>query len=631
MSELIKRFNITDPFWKRYGDLLSEVVIPYQEAVLRDEVPGAEKSHAIENFRLAAEVVKNGKEPGGFYGLVFQDSDVAKWIEAASYSLIRHPDSGLEERIDRVIETIRDSQHEDGYVNTYFTLKEPGRQWTNLQEAHELYCAGHMIEAAVAYYEATGKTVLLETMKRMADHIYDLFIVRKKAGYSGHPEIELALMRLYRATGDRRYMELSKHLTDVRGQDPDYFVKENAEKGWKIWGMDPELREYAQNQCPVREMTKATGHAVRATYLYTAMADLAKASDDEELKEASERLFKNISEKQMYITGGIGATSNGEAFTTDYDLPNGTVYAETCASIGLIFFARKMLDLKADGRYADVMERALYNTVLAGMQLDGKRFFYVNPLEVIPGISGIVPDRRHVLPERPGWYDCACCPPNVARMIGSLAEYAWSIKDGTVFSHLFVGGELDLSDSLGSKIKVETRYPYGETVRYTVEGNPVSLALRIPSWSSICLLTVDGKITHVSAKDGYQYIKCAKEAIMYLNMSPRYCYANSMVASDSGKAAVMRGPLVYCAEGMDNDGDVIGLRFKDEGRLESLPPSDDLMGTVKVEAEGFRVKTSDELYSSDSPKYRSAVITLIPYYAWGNRGKTQMRVWLPVK
>ena len=631
MSQLIKRFSITDPFWKRYEDLLSDVVVPYQEAVLRDEVPGAEKSHAIENFRLAADVIKNGKEPGGFYGLVFQDSDVAKWIEAASYSLIRHPDSKLEERIDQVIDTIRDSQHEDGYVNTYFTLKEPGRQWTNLQEAHELYCAGHMIEAAVAYYEATGKTVLLETMKRMADHIYDLFIVRKKPGYSGHPEIELALMRLYRATGDKRYMELSKHLTDVRGQDPDYFVKENAEKGWKIWGMDPELREYAQNQCPVREMTKATGHAVRATYLYTAMADLALSTDDEELKEASERLFKNISEKQMYITGGIGATSNGEAFTTDYDLPNGTVYAETCASIGLIFFARKMLDLKTDGRYSDVMERALYNTVLAGMQLDGKRFFYVNPLEVIPGISGVVPDCRHVLPERPGWYDCACCPPNVARMVGSLAEYAWSVKGGTVFSHLFVGGELDLSDTLGSKIKVETRYPYGETVRYTVEGNPVSLALRIPSWSSTCLLTVDGKKTDVSAEDGYQYIKCKKEAVLYLNMAPRYCYANSMVASDSGKAAVMRGPLVYCAEGTDNGGDVIGLRFKDGGRLESLPLSDDLMGTVKVEAEGFREKTSDELYSSERPKYDPAAITLIPYYSWGNRGKNQMRVWLPVR
>jgi DUF1680 family protein len=290
-----------------------------------------------------------------------------------------------------------------------------------------------------------------------------------------------------------------------------------------------------------------------------------------------------------------------------------------------------MLYLKADGRDADVIELARYNTVLAGMQLDGKRFFYVNPLEVIPGISGIVPDRRHVLPERPGWYDCACCPPNVARMIGSLAEYAWSVKDGTVFSHLFVGGELDLSDALGSKIKVETRYPYGETVTYTVEGNPVSLALRIPSWSSTCLLTVDGKKTDVSAKDGYQYIKCKKEAILYLNMAPRYCYANSMVASDSGKAAVMRGPLVYCAEGTDNGGDVIGLRFKDGGRLEPLPLSDDLMGTVKVEAEGFREKTSDELYSSERPKYDPAVITLIPYYSWGNRGKNQMRVWLPVR
>ncbi len=630
MNNWIQNFKISDPFWKRYEDLLTDVVIPYQEAALRDQIPDAEKSHSIENFKMAADVMQNGAEPGEYYGMVFQDSDLAKWIEAASYSLLQKPDPDLEARLDEVIETIKDAQYPDGYLNTYFTLKAPDKKWTNLQEAHELYCAGHMIEAAVANYEATGKTVLLDTMKRMADHIYQRFVVEGHPGYPGHPEIELALMRLYHATGEEKYKELSAHFINVRGVDPDYFVKEAAARGWQVWGMEAEDRTYAQNQMPVRDMTKATGHAVRAVYLYSGMADLAAETGDKDLIKACRTLWDNITTQQMYITGGIGSTVHGEAFTKDYNLPNATAYAETCASIGLIFFARRMLELEADGRYADVMERALYNTVLAGMQLDGQRFFYVNPLEVVPGISGVVPGYRHALPQRPKWYGCACCPPNVSRTIASIAKYAWGLKDETVYSHLFLGGELDLTKELGARITVETRYPYEGKVKYHIEGVPIRMAIRIPEWSRHTKLLVNGVPITVWPYKGYQYISDAQTIELYLDMDPVRVYASSRVASDSGLTAVMRGPLVYCAEGVDNGGDVLSLRLAGNGQIIAEPYTDTLCGTVKLKADGYCVHTEEgTLYSTTRPKLEPVQIDLIPYYTWGNRGLNEMRVWLP--
>ncbi|MDD6058254.1 MAG: glycoside hydrolase family 127 protein, partial [Clostridiales bacterium] len=282
----LKRVKINDTFWGRYEKLITDSVIPYQENALLDRIPDAEKSHAVENFRQAAQVLKSGSCNGEFYGMVFQDSDVAKWLEAASYSLLLKPDPALEKRMDELIDLIGQAQREDGYLNTYFTVKEPGREWTNLMEAHELYCAGHMIEAAVAYYECTGKRSLLDIMCKMADHIYNHFIIEKAPGYPGHPEIELALVRLYEVTHDERYFELAKHFIDVRGVDPDYFDKECKTKPFKVWGMDPFDKEYAQNNMPLRDLTQATGHAVRAVYLYSGMADVAAKTRDSALLSA---------------------------------------------------------------------------------------------------------------------------------------------------------------------------------------------------------------------------------------------------------------------------------------------------------------------------------------------------------
>lgn len=636
MSNLLKDFKISDPFFGRYEKLVREVVIPYQEKALRDEIPDAEKSHAIENFRQAAQLLKTGKCGGEFYGMVFQDSDVAKWLEAAAYSLALSPDGELERRCDEIIDLIGEAQQADGYLNTYFTVKSPEYRWTNLQEGHELYCAGHMMEAAVAYARSTGKTKLLEIMCRVADCIYERFVVQKAEGYPGHPEVELALMRLYRATGNRRYLELAEHFVNVRGADPDFYAKEAEKRNWTVWGADPHDPAYMQSHVPVREQKEAVGHSVRAVYLYTGMADLAAETGDESLKKACRTLWENLTNRRMYVTGGIGSAYEGEAFTGDYHLPNDTAYAETCASIGLIFFARKMLDLEKHGEYGDVMERALYNTVLAGMQLDGQRFFYVNPLEVIPGLSGVAKTHRHTLPQRPKWFGCACCPPNVARLLPSLAEYAWSVEENAVYSHLFIGGELELE---AGRITVETGYPYDAEVVYRFAPKQerfhgLTLALRLPGWSRKTEILLNGKEADCTVRDGYAYLSgdftARDEVRLVLDMEVRRVFAAPQVSADSGKAAFARGPLVYCLEGVDNGGEVLNLYVKKDAvpRVGTANPNL-LFGAVPITIDGYRVSEAGSLYSTERPKAEPVELTAVPYYTWGNRGLTQMRVWIP--
>ena len=637
--KLIGKFEAAGGFWERYVRLVREVVLPYQEDALNDRIEGAEKSHCIENFRMAAEKLRTGKCEGEFYGMVFQDSDVAKWLEGAAYSLARHKDAALERRCDEMIDLIGQAQHEDGYLNTYFTVKEPDRRWTNLHEAHELYCAGHMIEAAVAYAECTGKTRLLDIMCGMADHIYRHFVEEGAEGYPGHPEIELALMRLYRATGEERYKELALHFIDVRGVNSDYFIQEKQKYNWSVWGGHPTDKEYAQNAEPVRMQRKAVGHAVRAVYLYTGMADAALETGDESLAEACRTLWNNITQCRMYVTGAIGSAYEGEAFTKDYHLPNDTAYAETCAAIGLIFFSNKMLYLDRDGRYADVMERALYNCVLAGMQLDGRRFFYVNPLEALPGISGEAQTHKHALPVRPKWFACACCPPNVARLLSSLSEYAWHIDGDTLYSNLFVGGELDVSEEFGGVVTLETAYPYDGRITYRFtplqETMYVPLAIRIPAWSGNTGICVNGSPAQYEMKNGYACLRgtfsAQDEVTVELDMSVRKVYTNSRVAANTGRAAVERGPLIYCAEGVDNGDDVLSLFYKRGGSVTAGEYTDKLCGICELYAEGYREKGGDSLYSYETPAAEPCTITLIPYYAWGNRGLNQMRVWIPEK
>jgi len=635
------KVRIQDPLWSRVEELVREVVIPYQYEALHDRIPNVDPSHAIRNFRIAA-----GLEEGEFGGMVFQDSDVAKWLEAVGYSLMTHPDPELEQLADEVIDLVAKAQQPDGYLNTFFTIKEPGKRWTNLLDCHELYCAGHMIEAAVACYLATGKRKLLDVVCRFVDHIDEVFGDEegKLPGYDGHQEIELALVKLYGVTGDEKHLRLAQYFIDKRGTEPHFFLQEWERRGGiSHWGgvKRPVHLPYHQAHKPVREQDVAVGHAVRAVYMYTAMADLARLNGDESLLAACDRLWNNIVTRQMYITGGIGSTHHGEAFTFDYDLPNDTVYAETCASIGLIFFANRMLQLRARGEYADVMERALYNTVLAGMAQDGKHYFYVNPLEVWPEASRHNPGRHHVRPVRPGWFGCACCPPNVARLIASLGQYAYGASDDAAFVHLYVGGEADVQVAgQDVRLQVTSGYPWDGQISIKVtdvQGHRFKLAVRVPGWSSEARLKVNGQELALAGlvADGYAYIdrewKDGDEAVLELDMSAHRVYAHPSVRANAGKVALQRGPLVYCLEEADNGAPITSLMLPADAELRSRFDEQLLGGCTVIESDGWRDDSEawgEELYRTAGKKRQPAKLTFIPYYLWANRGEGEMTVWV---
>ena len=632
----VQAFQAETGFIADYQKLIREKVLPYQYEILCDRAEGAEKSHVIRNFINAGKALRGEDIGDGFYGMVFQDSDAAKWLEAAAYSLTVFPDEELEKTADELIGLIEQAQDEDGYLNTCFTINDRDRRWQNLLEGHELYCSGHMMEAAVAYYEATGKDRLLKVMERNMEHIYRHFIEEGHEGYPGHPEVELALLKMYRATGNPHCLELAGHFLDVRGVDPAFYEKEAEKRDWNVWGNDPTNHAYQQSQAPVRELKEATGHSVRAVYLYTAMADMASQTGDKKLYEACERLWKNITEKRMYVTGGIGSTVLGEAFTVDYDLPCDTAYAETCASVGLMFFASRMLENEVKREYGDICELAFYNTVLAGMQLDGTRFFYVNPLEVVPGIAGEAATHRHDLPQRPRWYACACCPPNVARTITSFGRYAYGNSEDTAYCHLFADGRVEFPNGLS--LVCRTDYPMDFTVDYEILKGGKCLAVRIPGWSEkyqILRGTGDGALSEVKPeiRDGYAYLKDVKEGErirLVLNGTPQFVYGSSEIPDISGMTAVQRGPLIYCFEGVDNGGDILSLSLKEGAAAEEREVCPGLPEGIKgLKISAYRREKTAGLYTRKRPEEIPCTAYAIPYFCWGNRGKNQMRVWMP--
>lgn len=619
----------SDGFIGKYQKLIRDTVIPYQYSVLCDKAPDTEKSHVVKNFENAAKALRGEDVGDGFYGMVFQDSDAAKWIEAAAYSLALYPDEKLSETVDELIDKIAAAQDEDGYLDTYFTIKDRDKRWKNLLEGHELYCSGHMMEAACAYYEATGKKKLLDVMEKNAEHIYKHFITEKNEGAPGHPEVELALMKMYRTTGNKKWLQLAEHFINERGEDPYFYEKEAAKRDWTVWGNDPTAHDYQQSGKPVRAQSDATGHAVRAVYLYTGMAQLSAKSGDNALYDACKRLWESITRRRMYVTCGIGSTVLGEAFSVDYDLPPDTAYAETCASIGLMFFANAMLKNELIGEYADVMETAFYNTVLGGMQLDGKRFFYVNPLEVVPGISGVSPTHRHDLPVRPKWYACACCPPNVARLITSFGCYAYGENSDMSFCHMYADGEIKFEN--GMELVCKTNYPYDMTVNYSViKGG--RLAIRIPGWSDTFTLALNGEKQELKPINGYVIIavKDGDEAKLVLSDTPHFVYPSVKIPAVSGMAAIRRGPLVYCFEDADN-GDVLSLALKRGGKITVCEPDrNELSGVTKLKVEAVRFDDNGKPYSFDEPKTTDTLAIAVPYYTWGNRGENAMRVFMPL-
>lgn len=687
----LRNFVVADGFWKEEMELVRENVIPYQWNILNDCVEGAAPSFCMRNFKVAGKMKREKESLGDayqepvytfrgfealpedmehledrFYGFVFQDSDFSKWIEAVAYSLMNHPDEMLEKTADEAIDLVCAAQHESGYLDTYYIINGMDKIFTNLRDHHELYCFGHLAEGAVAYYQATGKDKLLKAAMRFADFIDSRFGPGegKCKGYPGHEIAEMALVRLYEVSGEERYLNLSRFFLDERGKRPYYWDQEQGEKPAR-----EERYQYHQAHRPVREQEEAVGHAVRAMYLYAGMADVARLTGDEELWQACKRLWRSTVEEKMYITGGIGGTSIGEAFSFPYDLPNDLAYAETCASIGLIFWGRRMLEREADSSYADVMERALYNTVLGGMALDGKSFFYVNPLEVFPEACHQDERKSHVKPVRQKWFGCACCPPNLARLVSSIPSYAYTETEDTLFMHLYMSGtitkEVDESgvkteenvrqeadnriENQGKKavFQVESGFPWNGNVAITFAGAEsveMKLAVRIPGWCEEKQIQGIEKFSCTEEK-GYYYIdgiwKPGDRIVLDFPMEPRIYQADYRVREDFGKAAVMRGPVVYCAEEVDNGKNLHLIHILpqepiQEGNVEiqgkrypALLVKGEKMIVEETGEDGMIRKNGESLYRKyQPPKYEDVQVMLIPYFAWANRGENEMMVWM---
>ncbi len=652
------QIHITDSFWKHYTDMVADVIVPYQWQILNDRIPGADpafhnwkildsqadnfmqdggqqtmESYCIKNFRIAA-----GELKGEHKGVIFVDTDVYKWLETVAYCIHNGGCKDFENIADEVIALIGRAQQPDGYLNTYFTVAEPQGRWSNLVEGHELYCAGYLIEAGIAYYEATGKDSLLNTARRFADLICREFGPGEgqRKGYPGHQEIELALVKLYRCSGQRRYLDCARFFIDERGQEPNYFRQEIEGRDGQV--IFPEFREYelkySQSHMPPRQQRTAEGHAVRATYMYCAMADIAREDGDETLLETCRTLWKNITQRRMYITGGIGSSGFFERFTTDYDLPNDASYCETCASIGLALFGRRMSLIERDAAYFDVVERALYNTVLAGISLSGDRYFYVNPLEVWPDNCLPATSMKHVKAQRQRWFSVACCPPNVARTLASLGQYIYAADDNTMYINLFISSSYQ-TVLAGGDAQVEMKSDLmnsGGVAVSAASSKGLRLAIRVPEYAQAPAYSVDGIPVTPVVEKGYAFfdLPAGKHKVeMLMELSPRWMAANPRAREDAGKVALMKGPCVYCLEETDNGSGLASVFVRQDTVVEKsdvpLP-----VGLPALAYAGERLSEDgweDTLYGPARFETLPARLTAVPYCIWGNRNPGEMYVW----
>jgi len=642
----LKNIAVSDSFWGPFMDRIRTSVIPYQWEALNDRIPGADPSYCMRNFKLAAELTHPELDYGvprdtGHGGCVFQDSDFAKWIEAAAYSLVWHHDPALERTLDDAVDIVCNVQQNDGYLNTYYIINGLDKRFTNLKDNHELYCFGHLLEGAVAYYEATGKRKFLDALIRYAECIDRLIGPEdgKLHGYPGHEIAEMALVRLYAITKNEKHLKLAKYFVDQRGQKPLYFEEENKRNGNDFYWKNSLFQyQYYQAGKPVRDQHAAEGHAVRAVYLYSGMADIARLTGDTALLKVCDDLWDNIVNRQMYITGSIGQSAYGESFSYDYDLPNDTVYAETCAAIGLVFFARRMASIAPKGTYGDVIEKALFNGIISGMSLDGKSFFYVNPLEVTPEASMKNQGKRHVKIERQKWFGCACCPPNLARLIASLGSYIHSLGENALYTHLFTGSEANVKISGANvSVKIETKYPWEGQVNISFAMSvktKFKYYFRIPGWCGKYSISLNGKEQTCVIKDGYALIdrewSDGDKVSLVLDMPVNFVKANPHVRENIGKIAVMRGPVVYCAEEEDNGQELFRLHAGKPNDITIRHEKDLLENVTVISFTGKREKDwdCDALYQSAGTVLEDKKIILIPYYAWANRKAGEMTVWI---
>ena len=535
----------------------------------------------------------------------FWDSDVAKWIEGAAYILQKNADPELEKKVDDIVELICENQHPDGYFNIYFTVIAPADRFRN-RDWHELYCAGHLMEAAVAYAEATGKTAFLAAMERYADYIYQVFVVEKSANFvtPGHEELELALVRMYRHTGKRKYLDLAAHFINCRG------VAEEMNKD-----------EYNQSHLPVRQQQEALGHAVRAVYLYTAMVYLAAELKDESLANACRTLYEDMVKRKMYVTGGLGSSCLGEAFTSAFDLPNDQAYSETCAGIGMLFFTNGMLALENNAGYADTIEQVLYNGLLSGLSLSGDAFFYENPLEITLSerFKNRFGERRFPITQRRKCFDCSCCPPNINRLLASLGSYLYGIDGSTLYVNQFASSDLSDGDI---RCSVRTDYPRNGEVAIQAVGVE-KLAVRIPGWCRSFSISKP-----YTMENGYAVIdNDGCEVKVSFDMTPQAIFADPRVIRDAGRLCIRRGPVVYCAESVDNGENLHSIFVSPDFTYTLI--EDNQMGLPRMDVScKRRLPYDDQLYSCRAPISRPDTLHLIPYNAFANRGESDMLVWL---
>ena len=594
--------RMTDEFWAARLRQMREVTLPSQYELM-------EETGRIDNFRRAS-----GKIKGEFKGIYFNDSDVYKWIEGCAYSLAYERAPKIEEMADKVIDEIAAAQREDGYLNTFYTFEKGEERWSNLRDMHELYCAGHLFHAAVAYHRATGRRKLLDVAIRFADHIYETFGPDKRPGTPGHPQIEMALVELYRETGDRRYLELSQFFVDQRGRG--------------VIGGSP----YHIDHKPFRELDEVVGHAVRSIYLNCGAADIYMETGENALMETLERLWHNMTQRRMYVTGGVGARHQGEAFGGDYELPNEHAYAETCAAVANAMWNWRMLLASGEEKFADVMELTIYNGALSGISLDGKCYFYVNPLS----------DRGEHRRQR--WFGCACCPPNIIRLIGAVPGEIYSTSQGGIWVHLYASNTAEISlDRNRIRLTQRTRYPWDGEVEITIEPESepeFSLMLRVPGWCDGADISVNGQKIASDVQPG-RYFELKRswrkgdKVELSIPMRVQMLTAHPRVESSWNRIAFKRGPIIFCLEHEDNPGfDVwcAGIRVNSEPIAEFRP--DLLGGVMTVKCDGIASEMGiweDKLYlpiGSVSQTERPVRITAIPYYAWANRDPGPMTVWM---
>ncbi|WP_277679812.1 glycoside hydrolase family 127 protein [Gracilibacillus dipsosauri] len=599
--------TILDGFWKdRFYD--------HQKTTLRASLDKCWQTGRIDNFSKAG-----GLMSGDFEGIFFNDSDVYKVLEGVAYSLANQYDSELECEADDIIDRIASAQEEDGYLMTYYTLVEPENKWTDMDK-HEMYCGGHLIEAAIAYKHATGKDKLLGVACRLVDHYDTIFGPSKRHWVPGHEEIELALTKLYQETSEKRYLDLAIWLLEQRGRG----LGEGA-----IWNKEDWGPAYCQDDQLVREIEKVKGHAVRAMYLYTAMSEVARLTEKEDYLAALDRVWENVITKNMYITGGIGSSHHNEGFTKDYDLPNETAYCETCASAGMIFWNHRMNLLYEDAKYADIVETELYNGLLSGVSLDGRKFFYDNPL---------ASNGQH---HRVEWFGTSCCPTQLARFIPSIGNYLYSVSNDTLYINQFIHSKSNVTwNEKQVSITQKTNYPWDGKIDLQFDLQSESsfeLAVRLPGWCNQYRLLLNGELLEeYQSENGYVKINRVWHAedriTLDLHMEVEKVYSSPAVRENVGKVALRNGPLVYAFEGVDHlNRDLERIFLSDSSHFTTKFDESILSGVSVIKSNALYVKDEclkEPLYHSNKPDLIPIDIKAVPYYSWNNRGNGQMRVWL---